>query len=105
MRVSDRDAFLTARQATRSEGILMGESCGTALWAALQSARQETGAKAIFVVLLPDSGRNYLGKLYEDDWLRRVGVLGAGEQAADYDWRTTQIGPVVRHDFRRPPSA
>ncbi len=39
MRVSDRDSMLTARQATAAEGILMGESCGTALWAALQVAR------------------------------------------------------------------
>ena len=87
MRVSDRDAFLTARQATRSEGILMGESCGTALWAALQSARQEADAQAVFVVLLPDSGRNYLGKLYDDEWMRQVGVLHADERAADFDWR------------------
>src|SRR5437667_1782165 len=105
VRVSDRDAFLTARQATRSEGILMGESCGTALWAALQSARQVADAQAVFVVLLPDSGRNYLGKLYDDEWMRQVGVLPADERAADYDWRATKMGPVVRHDFRplRPP--
>jgi len=105
VRVSDRDAFLTARQATRSEGILMGESCGTALWAALQSARQVADAHAVFVALLPDSGRNYLGKLYEDEWLRRVGVLGADERVADYDWRLTEMGPVVRHDSRPRPSA
>jgi cystathionine beta-synthase len=90
IRVSDRDAFLTARQATRTEGILMGESCGTALWAALQTARRLADAEAVFVVLLPDSGRNYLGKLYDDDWLRRVGVLGAEEPASDYDWRSTE---------------
>jgi len=101
VRVSDRDAFLTARQATRTEGILMGESCGTALWAALQTARQVGDAQAIFVVLLPDSGRNYLGKLYDDEWLRRAGVLGADERVDAYDWRATELGPVVRHDFRR----
>jgi cystathionine beta-synthase len=91
VRVSDRDAFLTARQATRTEGILMGESCGTALWAALQTARQVGNPTALFVVLLPDSGRNYLGKLYSDDWLRQVGVLTADEQVTDYDWRTTRF--------------
>jgi cystathionine beta-synthase len=48
------------------------------------------------VVLLPDSGRNYLGKLYSDDWLRSVGLLGAGESSADYDWRTTEPGVIVR---------
>ena len=93
VRVSDRDAFLTARQATRTEGILVGESGGTALWAALQTARQVADAKALRVVLLPDSGRNYLGKLYDDEWLRRVGVLAAGESVADYDWRSTNPPP------------
>jgi cystathionine beta-synthase len=96
VRVTDRDAFLTARQATAAEGILMGESCGLALWAALQVARQVDDADALFVVLLPDSGRNYLGKLYNDAWLREVGVLGTDEQVADYDWRATEPGVLVR---------
>ena len=95
VRVSDRDAFLTARQATASEGILVGESGGTALWAALQVARTVEVTDALFVALLPDSGRNYIGKLYNDDWLREVGVLGADEQVADYDWRATQANVVV----------
>ena len=89
VRVSDRDAFLTARQATAAEGILVGESGGTALWAALQVARAVEDTDALFVVLLPDSGRNYVTKLFNDDWLREVGVLEADEQVADYDWRAT----------------
>ena len=98
LRVSDRDAMLTARQATAAEGILMGESCGTALWAALQQARITDHPDALFVVLLPDSGRNYLGKLYNDAWLRDVGVLGADEEVATYDWRATKPDVVVRRD-------
>ena len=96
VRVSDRDSMLTARLATRREGILMGESCGTALWAALQLAREVDDQDALFVVLLPDSGRNYVGKLYSDDWLRQRGLLGADEQVADYDWRTTRAEVVLR---------
>ncbi len=96
VRVSDRDSLLTARQATGTEGILVGESSGTALWAALQVARGIPDPDALMVVLLPDSGRNYLGKLYSDDWLRSVGLLGAGESSADYDWRTTEPGVIVR---------
>ena len=92
VRVSDRDAFLTARQATAVEGILVGESGGTALWAALQMARTVEDAGALFVVLLPDSGRNYVTKLYNDAWLREVGVLGGDEQVAHYDWRNTAVG-------------
>jgi len=96
VQVSDRDAFLAARQATRVEGILVGESGGTALWAALQVARTVEDTNALLVVLLPDSGRNYTGKLYNDAWLREVGVLGADEQVADYDWRDTRHEVVVR---------
>ncbi len=76
VQVSDRDSMLTARQATAAEGILTGESGGTALWAALQIARSVDDPEALFVVLLPDSGRNYIGKLYNDAWLRSVGLLG-----------------------------
>jgi len=98
VRVSDRDSMLTARQATAAEGILMGESCGTALWAAVQVARDMDDPEALFVVLLPDSGRNYVGKLYNDAWLREVGLLRDGEQIADYDWRATQLGVVARRE-------
>jgi cystathionine beta-synthase len=96
VRVSDRDAFLTARAASAAEGILVGESGGTALWAALQVARDVDDPGALFVVLLPDSGRNYLGKLYDDAWLREAGLIGPDEAVADYDWRTTRPEVVVR---------
>jgi cystathionine beta-synthase len=96
IRVGDRDSMLTARTATTSEGILMGESCGTALWAALQLARTIEDPDALFVVLLPDSGRNYLGKLYSDAWLREQSLLGAEEEVSDYDWRRTAAEVVLR---------
>jgi len=98
VRVSDRDSMLTARAATAREGILVGQSCGTALWAALQVARETDDSEALFVVLLPDSGRHYVGKLYSDSWLREKGLLGAGEQVADYDWRATRAEVVLRGD-------
>src|SRR5690606_22354481 len=79
VRVSDRDSMLTARVATAREGILRGQSSGTALWAALQVAREVADPDALFVVLLPDSGRNYIGKLYSDAWLRANDILAAGE--------------------------
>jgi cystathionine beta-synthase len=104
VRVGDRDSMLTARAATASEGILMGESCGTALWAALQVARDLDDPEALFVVVLPDGGRNYLGKLYNDNWLRGHGLLGAEELPAAYDWRSTKPGVVVRRDRQIPGS-
>ena len=104
VRVSDRDAFLTARAATAAEGILVGESGGTALWAALQIARDLDDPDSLFVVLLPDSGRNYIGKLYNNAWLREAGILGLQEAVSDYDWRATHPEVVVRrgetHGYR-----
>ena len=79
VRVSDRDAFAMARRLTREEGILAGGSCGTAMVAALEVVREvaatPTGRDAVVVVLLPDSGRSYLSKIYNDEWMRANGML------------------------------
>jgi cystathionine beta-synthase len=79
VRVSDRDAFAAARRLTREEGILAGGSCGTALVAALTVARELVdageGTGKVIVVLLPDSGRSYLSKVYNDEWMRVNGLL------------------------------
>jgi cystathionine beta-synthase len=79
VRVSDRDAFAMARRITREEGILSGGSCGTAMVAAREVVRDlaatDRGHEALVVVLLPDSGRNYLSKLYNDEWMRNNGLL------------------------------
>ena len=81
VRVSDRDAFLMARRITREEGILAGESCGTAVVAVLDEARRvmAEGAaaveRAVMVVVLPDGGRSYLSKLYNDEWMRANGLM------------------------------
>jgi hypothetical protein len=66
------------------------------LWAALQVARDLDDPEALFVVLLPDSGRNYVDKLFNDAWLRETGLLGADEAVAAYDWRDTRPGVVAR---------
>jgi cystathionine beta-synthase len=75
VRVSDRDSFLTARAITRQEGILVGGSSGTAVFAALQVARDLDDPAATIVVLLPDSGRQYMSKLYSDTWMLQHGML------------------------------
>jgi cystathionine beta-synthase len=102
VQVTDRDSMLTARVATASEGILMGESGGTVVWAALQIARDLDDPDALMVVLLPDSGRNYVAKLYNDGWLREKGLLGQAESAADYDWRATRSSVVASRGEVRP---
>src|SRR5690348_15757405 len=81
--VSDADAFGTARRVTREEGLLIGGSCGTAVHAALEVGR-ELGPDAVVVVLLPDSGRNYLSKVFNDQWMFDMGFLrAAGTIAGD----------------------
>ncbi|MGI8588574.1 MAG: cystathionine beta-synthase [Chloroflexia bacterium] len=74
VQVNDRDSLLTARRVTREEGILIGGSGGTAMWAALQAAKDLDESKTV-VVLLPDTGRGYLSKVYNDDWMRENGFL------------------------------
>jgi cystathionine beta-synthase len=75
VRVSDRDSFLTARAITRQEGILVGGSSGTAVFAALDVARELDDPDATVVVLLPDSGRQYMSKLYSETWMLQHGML------------------------------
>jgi len=72
--VSDRDSFLTARRLAREEGILVGGSGGTAVWAMLDVAKRY-GPDTTIVTLIPDSGRGYLSKLYDDNWLAEYGIL------------------------------
>jgi len=102
VRVSDRDAFAAARRLTREEGILSGGSCGTALVATLAVARELTetdgGNQAILVVLLPDGGRNYLSKLYNDEWMRVNGLLATSGGAAHISDLLTDR----HHDAGRP---
>ncbi|MBI3648992.1 MAG: cystathionine beta-synthase [Actinobacteria bacterium] len=93
VRVSDRDAFRLARAVTRQEGILVGGSSGTAVFAALEVAR-EMDEGATIVVLLPDTGRNYLSKLYSDSWLLQYGLLEKRETIQVEDVLDSKSGPV-----------
>lgn len=79
VRVSDREAFTIARRLARDEGILAGGSSGTALAAARSLVRELTelgeGHAAVVVVVLPDTGRNYLSKFLDDNWMAEHGFL------------------------------
>ncbi|MGA8017155.1 MAG: cystathionine beta-synthase [Candidatus Dormiibacterota bacterium] len=74
--ISDAESFATARRVTREEGLLVGGSSGTAIAAALRVGR-DLPAEAVVVVHIPDSGRGYLSKLYNDGWMADHGFLQA----------------------------
>ncbi|GAA1824906.1 cystathionine beta-synthase [Agromyces salentinus] len=78
--VSDAESFAMTRRLAREEGILVGGSSGMAVVAALKAASAPgVTADDVFVVLLPDSGRGYLGKIFNDKWLRAYGFSNAPE--------------------------
>src|SRR3954468_16398971 len=74
VRVSDRDSFVTARRPAREGGILAGGSGGTCVFAMLQVARR-FGPDATIATLVPDGGRGYLSKFYDDNWMLEYGFL------------------------------
>lgn len=81
-RISDRDSLGTARRLAREEGLLVGGSGGTAVAAAVRVAAGLTPDDLV-VVLLPDSGRNYLSKVFDDGWLRELGFLDSEDSPSE----------------------
>jgi cystathionine beta-synthase len=74
VRVSDAESFVMARRLAREEGLLVGGSAGTAAAAAIKFSHRLPPGKVV-VVILPDTGRNYLSKLFSDRWMRDKGFL------------------------------
>jgi cystathionine beta-synthase len=74
VRVSDRDSFLTSRRLAREEGLLVGGSGGTTVWAALEIAKR-FGPDAKILTMIPDSGRSYMSKFYDDNWMLEHGFV------------------------------
>jgi cystathionine beta-synthase len=77
--VSDADSFSFTRRLAREEALLVGGSSGMAAFAAVQLAHELDDPDAVIVVLLPDSGRGYLGKVFDDEWLGQYGFLPASD--------------------------
>ncbi|UGQ09350.1 cystathionine beta-synthase [Yinghuangia sp. ASG 101] len=97
--VSDRDSFLMTRRLAREEGLLVGGSCGMAVVAGLRAA-ERLGPDDVVVVLLPDSGRGYLSKVFNDEWMADHGFLeGAPGEATVGDVLSRKQGglPALVH--------
>jgi cystathionine beta-synthase len=95
--ISDEDSFLMARRVTREEGLHIGGSGGTAVAAALEVGRG-LGPEHLVVVLIPDSGRGYLSRVFDQDWMAGYGFLrAAGEHtvAEIIEARRGDIPPLV----------
>jgi len=82
--VSDRDSFALTRRLAREEGLLVGGSCGMAVVAALRVA-ERLGDDDVVVVLLPDGGRGYLSKVFNDEWLAGYGFLATSGAETVHD--------------------
>ena len=95
VRVSDRDSFLMARRITREEGLLVGGSSGTAAVAAIRLA-QTLPESAVVVVIFPDSGRGYMSKIFNDEWMIANGFLAEGKRRAT-------VADVLRSKTPLPP--
>ena len=75
IKVTDKDAAIMARRLAREEGLFVGWSCGSAVYGALEYAREHLTDDDVMVIILPDHGTRYLGKIYNDTWMKDHGFL------------------------------
>lgn len=98
VKVTDKDAAIMTRKLAREEGMFCGWSCGSAVAGALEWAREHMTKDDVMVIILPDHGTRYLGKVYSDSWMKDHGFLEerdystAGDIIAGYQSDRTMLG-------------
>ncbi len=75
VKVTDKDGAIMTRRLAREEGLFVGWSCGSAVFGALEYARENLKEDDVMVIILPDHGTRYLNKIYNDDWMKERGFL------------------------------
>ncbi|MEM9858286.1 MAG: cystathionine beta-synthase [Bacteroidota bacterium] len=92
VKVTDKDGAIMTRRLAREEGLFCGWSCGSAVHGALEYARENLQEDDVMVVILPDHGTRYLGKVYNDNWMKDHGFIETREYATAKDIITHKNG-------------
>ncbi len=92
IKVTDKDAAVMTRRLAREEGLFVGWSCGSAVYGALEYAREHMTEKDVMVIILPDHGTRYLNKIYNDTWMKDHGFLESRDFATAKDIIHTKNG-------------
>ncbi|TRX56101.1 pyridoxal-phosphate dependent enzyme [Fulvivirga sp. M361] len=85
VKVTDKDGAITTRKLARHEGLFIGWSCGSAVHGALEYARENLKEDDVMVIILPDHGTRYLGKIYNDNWMKDHGFIESRDFATAND--------------------
>ncbi len=92
VKVTDKDGAIMTRRLAREEGLFCGWSCGSAVAGALEYAKEHLKEEDVMVIILPDHGTRYLGKIYNDDWMKARGFLEEREFSTAADVVVSQNG-------------
>jgi cystathionine beta-synthase len=95
VKVTDKDAAVMTRRLAREEGLFVGWSCGAAVHGALEYAKEHLKENDVMVIILPDHGTRYLGKVYNDDWMKQHGYLESKTFATARDIISGQKNSVI----------
>ncbi|MEQ8925866.1 MAG: cystathionine beta-synthase [Fulvivirga sp.] len=103
VKVTDKDAAIMTRRLAREEGLFVGWSCGSAVYGALEYAKDNLKEDDTMVIILPDHGTRYLAKLYNDNWMKDHGFIEAREYSSAKDIIERRNGSdelfVVQHNM------